>query len=89
MGLCMHIIAQLACIPTILLNETPMMGVVEKTAVETGVSRSPPWMSSSGGWWRPGTGGVDGHGQRYTSVHIVGWDPEQKRWNHGIVEQIK
>ena len=89
MGLCMHIFAQLACIPTILLIETPMMGVVEKTAVETGVSRSPPWMSSSGGWWRPGTGDVDGHGQRYTSVHIVGWDPEQKRWNHGIVEQGK
>jgi len=89
MGLCMHIIAQLACMSTILLIDTPMMGVVEKTAVETGVSRSPPWMSSSGGRWRPGTGDVDGHGQRCTSVHIVGWDPEQKRWNHGIVEQRK
>jgi len=85
MGLCMHIIAQLACMPTIILIDTPMMGVVEKPAVETGVSRSPPWMSSSGGRWRPGTGDIDGHGQRCTS--FVG--TLSKRWNHGIVEQRK
>ena len=42
MGLCMHIIAQLACMSTILLIDTPMMGVVEKTAVENRSLALPP-----------------------------------------------
>jgi len=38
----MHILAQFACMPRILLTDTPIMIVVEKTAVEARVSRSSP-----------------------------------------------
>jgi len=49
-----------------------MMGVIEKTAVDGKVSRSPSWMSSFEGQWRPGTGDADSHKEIWTSVHIVG-----------------
>jgi len=66
-----------------------MMGVVEKMVVESKTSPSPPCISSSSGQWRPGTGGVDGHRKIWTSVHIVGCVPEEKRWNWCNIERRK